>query len=179
MAYVRELARRGMNVVLISRSKDKLEAAARDIVNNVGVLVPYPMFTDEMSEELIWDHLMVNVAAATLMTSLVLPSMKAMKRGAIIYIDYLSYILQLECEGSGVSVQLLTPGYVITKMVGYSSTLMSGGLTVPSAERYARHAMWFAHVAPVWVVTAVMRNLNKKFRKEYEMLQSAKAKKSN
>ncbi|KAF4531440.1 hypothetical protein B566_EDAN004210 [Ephemera danica] len=240
LAYARELARRGMNVVLISRSQEKLEAAARDIerdfkvetlvvqadfskegrdlypriahhlehldvgilVNNVGVVVPYPMFTDEMSEELIWEHLMVNVAAATLMTSLVLPNMKAMKRGAIvnvgssasvIYIDYLSRTLQLECQGSGVSVQSLMPGYVNTKMVGYSPTLMAGGLMVPSAEKYARHAvatigytsctagyfvhgvqLWLARLVPVCLCTAVMRNVNRKFRKEYKMSQSAK-----
>ncbi|KAF4531444.1 hypothetical protein B566_EDAN004214 [Ephemera danica] len=201
LAYARELARRGMNVVLISRSQEKLEAAARDIerdfqvetlvvqadfskegrdlypriahhlehldvgilVNNVGVIPPYPLLTEEMGEEMIWEHVQCNVVAATLMTSLVLPAMKSRRRGAIVnlgslagaaplpyfnvysatklYMAHLSRGLSAECQGSGVTIQTLLPSYVNTKMVRYSSILSSGGLLVPSAETYARHAV--------------------------------------
>jgi 17beta-estradiol 17-dehydrogenase / very-long-chain 3-oxoacyl-CoA reductase len=53
-------------------------------VNNVGVMLPHPIFMEEISEQLIWNNILVNVGATTMMTSLVLPGMKQRKRGIII-----------------------------------------------------------------------------------------------
>jgi 17beta-estradiol 17-dehydrogenase / very-long-chain 3-oxoacyl-CoA reductase len=56
-------------------------------------------------------------------------------------VDSFSESLAYECQGTGVQVQTLTPGYVNTQMVKYSPSLMSGGLLCPSAEYFASNAV--------------------------------------
>ncbi|XP_059490977.1 hydroxysteroid dehydrogenase-like protein 1 [Neocloeon triangulifer] len=133
------------------------------LVNNVGVILPYPMAVEEMSDDQMWDHINVNCAAVTVMTRMLLKSMKEKKRGAIInlssisglgptpflsiygaskaFVDSFSDALCNECKGTGVTVQTLTPGYINTQMVKYSPNLTSGGLMVPSAQEFAANAI--------------------------------------
>ncbi|KAF4530837.1 hypothetical protein B566_EDAN018545 [Ephemera danica] len=134
LAYSRELAQRGMNLVLIGIPRDDLEKVSKQIIsdfkvqtkiivadfsrqdiypsiasklkgidigillNNVGVLTPYPMYFEEISEQQLWEHILINTGAVTLMTSIILPDMKAKRRGAIVNIAivvkyrYLSYV---------------------------------------------------------------------------------------
>ena len=54
------------------------------LVNNVGVIPPYPMYFDEISEEMIWNIIHVNIAAGTMMTKMILPMMMKKGKGAII-----------------------------------------------------------------------------------------------
>ncbi|XP_066995425.2 inactive hydroxysteroid dehydrogenase-like protein 1 isoform X2 [Anabrus simplex] len=161
-AYALELAHQGLNLVLISRSMEKLTLLSEMIVNNVGVLSPRPLFVAEMSEHSLWEHINVNIATVTLMTHIVLPKMLKKNKGAIInmssiaglapvpllavygatkaYVDSFSEALHHELKGTGIVVQTLLPSYVNTKMVSYSPILMSS-IFVPSPSVFARHAL--------------------------------------
>ena len=57
------------------------------LVNNVGVIPPYPMYFDEISEAIIWNIIHVNIAAGTMMTKLILPLMMKKGKGAIVNIS--------------------------------------------------------------------------------------------
>ena len=57
------------------------------LVNNVGVIPPYPMYFDEISEEMIWNIIHVNIAAGTMMTKMILPMMMKKGKGAIVNIS--------------------------------------------------------------------------------------------
>ncbi|NWZ17261.1 HSDL1 protein, partial [Agelaius phoeniceus] len=120
-AYAEELAKRGVNIILVSRSKEKLEAVSRSIsetykvetdfivadfskgrelypaieealkdreigilVNNVGIFQAYPDYFTNLSEDMLWDLIHVNIASATMMTHIVLPGMVKKKKGAIV-----------------------------------------------------------------------------------------------
>lgn len=48
---------------------------------------PCPNYIDEMSAELCWHMMYVNIASAVMMTNLILPQMKKRKKGAIINIS--------------------------------------------------------------------------------------------
>ncbi|XP_065335671.1 inactive hydroxysteroid dehydrogenase-like protein 1 [Cloeon dipterum] len=133
------------------------------LVNNVGVILPYPMSVEEMTDDQMWDHINVNCAAVTVMTRMLLKGMKEKKKGAIVnlssisglgptpylsiygatkaYVDSFSDALCNECKGTGVTVQTLTPGYINTQMVKYSPNLKAGGLMVPSAQVFAANAI--------------------------------------
>lgn len=199
-AYAEELARRGVNVILISRNKEKLESVSDSIterykvqtafivadfskgheiypsikkalndveigilVNNVEVAYDYPQFFSLVPEERLWDIVNINIAAATMMTSIVLPRMIDRKKGAVVnissascyrplpqmagysaskaYLDHFSRTLHHEYASKGIFVQSLTPMYVATNMAAFSGTLCSSPWLVPSAAVYARHAV--------------------------------------
>ena len=66
-----------------------IEAAIVDkdvgvLVNNVGVITDHPKYFSEMEYREIWSHINVNVAAATIISRIVLPDMERNGRGAII-----------------------------------------------------------------------------------------------
>uniref|UniRef100_T1JGX0 Uncharacterized protein n=1 Tax=Strigamia maritima TaxID=126957 RepID=T1JGX0_STRMM len=197
--YARELARRKMNVILISRNEEKLEKIAHEIenefkvetlviqadfsngkeiypliarnlidkeigilVNNVGVMITPPSEFMSLTEKQIWDYINVNMAAATLMTHLILPQMLTRHKGAIvnissssainplpllgvysatkIFVEYLSQSLAFEYRRKGITVQTLVPCYVATKMVGYSK-LLFGGYICPSPAKFVQSAL--------------------------------------
>ncbi|NWR77281.1 HSDL1 protein, partial [Centropus unirufus] len=197
-AYAKELAKRGVNIILISRSKEKLEAVAKSIsetykvetlfvvadfskgrepypaikealkdkeigilVNNVGILSPYPNYFTNLSEDMLWDMININIASANMMTHIVLPGMVKKKKGAIVnvssaaccqptpmmttygasktYLDYFSRALQHEYGSKGIVVQSLTPFVIVTKMSAFLTSKRS--FIFPSAEEYARHAV--------------------------------------
>ncbi|NXX80186.1 HSDL1 protein, partial [Urocolius indicus] len=199
-AYAEELAKRGVNVILISRNKDKLEAVSRSIsetykvetdfivadfskgrepypaikealkdreigilVNNVGIFYPYPDYFTNLSEDLLWDIINVNIASANMMMHIVLPGMVEKKKGAIVnissasccqptpmmtiygaskaYLDYCSRALRYEYASKGIFFQSLTPFVVATKMVTGSTVVSRKSFFFPSAEEYASHAV--------------------------------------
>ncbi|KFQ18712.1 PREDICTED: inactive hydroxysteroid dehydrogenase-like protein 1 [Merops nubicus] len=199
-AYAEELAKRGVNIILISRNKEKLEAVSRIIsetyqvetdfivadfskgrepypaikealkdrdigilVNNVGVFYPYPDYFTNLSEDLLWDIINVNIASANMMMHIVLPGMVKRRKGAIVnissasicrptpmmtaygasktYLDYFSRALHHEYASKGIFVQSLTPFFIATKMVACSSILSKRSFFFPSAEEYASHAI--------------------------------------
>lgn len=123
-AYAEELAKHGVNIILVSRNKEKLEAVARSIsetyrvetdfivadfsrgrelypaikealkdreigilVNNVGIFYAYTDYFTNLSEDILWDLIHVNIASATMMTHIVLPGMVKKKKGAIVNVS--------------------------------------------------------------------------------------------
>ncbi|KAM6253231.1 inactive hydroxysteroid dehydrogenase-like protein 1 isoform 1-T2 [Porphyrio hochstetteri] len=199
-AYAEELAKRGVNIILISRSKEKLEAVSRSIsetykvktdfivadfskgrepypairkalmnkeigilVNNVGLFYTYPDYFTNLSEDMLWDMININIASANMMIHIVLPGMVERKKGAIVnvssasccqptpmltvygasktYLDYFSRALHYEYAPKGIFVQSLTPFVIATKMVACSSIASKRSFFFPSAEEYARHAI--------------------------------------
>lgn len=123
-AYAEELAKRRVNIILIGRNKEKLEAVSRSIsetykvetdfivadfskgrepytaikkalkdreigilVNNVGMFYPYPDYFTNVSEDVLWDMININIASASMMTHIVLPGMVEKKKGAIVNVS--------------------------------------------------------------------------------------------
>ena len=201
LAYTKELAKRKMNILLVSRNHDKLtelskeleqhykiqtevveadfskglqetfkpiEAAIKNkdvgiLVNNVGVITDHPKYLSEMDYCDIWIHINVNVAAATVITRLVLPEMEQKGKGAIInlassaaflplpfnvvyaatkaYMDHFSEGLAAEVAHKGIVVQTVDPMYVCTKMTSYADLMQKPSLFVPSPETFVHSAI--------------------------------------
>ncbi|NWU64175.1 HSDL1 protein, partial [Pterocles burchelli] len=199
-AYAEELAKRGVNIILISRNKEKLEAVAKSIsetynvetdfivadfstgrepypaikealknreigilVNNVGACYSYPDYFTNLSEDMLWDIMNINIASANMMTHIVLPGMVEKKKGAIVnvsstsccqpmpmmtvygasktYLDYFSRALHYEYASKGIFFQSLTPAVVVTKLSACCSFASKRSFFFPSAEEYASHAV--------------------------------------
>ncbi|KAG5323138.1 HSDL1 protein, partial [Acromyrmex heyeri] len=178
------------------------------LVNNVGKLHEYPMYVGEIPEQELWDIINVNVGATTLMTRLVIEQMQKRRQGAIVnissgsefqplplmtvyaatkmYVKRFSDALRAEYSKFGVTVQHLSPLFVNTKMVAFSSKLQISSIFVPDATTYARNAIailgkidsstgYWAHsiqkfiilMVPVWIRTKLGQIMNESFRQDY------------
>ncbi|XP_050514476.1 inactive hydroxysteroid dehydrogenase-like protein 1 isoform X2 [Diabrotica virgifera virgifera] len=162
-AYAFELAKRGINIVLVSRNEEKLKKTAQDIVNNVGKLYDYPMYLSEVPEKDLFDMININVVPVTLLCGAFIGDMKKRGRGAIVnvssgsemfplplmtvysatksYIRCFTMALRYEYRNSGITIQHLAPLYVNTKMNAYSNKLQKNSFLIPDAEQYARYAI--------------------------------------
>uniref|UniRef100_A0A182MKG3 Uncharacterized protein n=1 Tax=Anopheles culicifacies TaxID=139723 RepID=A0A182MKG3_9DIPT len=111
------------------------------LVNNVGITHGTPMYIDEIPQKALWDLIYMNVAAATLLCNMLVPSMKHRKRGLIVnlssvasvcpspfmstygaskaYITSFSVALQKELGSFGVEVQTVRPSFVHTNMTDF------------------------------------------------------------
>jgi 17beta-estradiol 17-dehydrogenase / very-long-chain 3-oxoacyl-CoA reductase len=57
------------------------------LINNVGRMYDFPDELDNISEELIWQIININVGAVTMMSRIVIPQMKINKRGIIVNVS--------------------------------------------------------------------------------------------
>ncbi|XP_051509299.1 17-beta-hydroxysteroid dehydrogenase type 3 isoform X3 [Myxocyprinus asiaticus] len=97
-AYAQEFSKHGMNVVIISRNQEKLDRAARKIVNNVGILpnqIPCKLLETADLEERIHAVINCNVKAMVKMCRIVLPGMQERRRGVILNVS--SGIAKIPC----------------------------------------------------------------------------------
>ncbi|XP_041366286.1 very-long-chain 3-oxoacyl-CoA reductase-like [Gigantopelta aegis] len=197
-AYAFQIAKKGVNVVLISRTQSKLDELAKEIetkyqvqtctiaadftdcskiydkirdaikgleigtlVNNVGMALPYPEYFVELPDrdQILQNMIHVNMSSVTMMTSLILPDMVQRRRGYVIniasgaaeqplplfniysatkiYVDYLSKSLHEEVHGKGVTVQVVRPNFVATKLSGIRKT----NLITPSPNTFVSSAL--------------------------------------
>ena len=198
LCYAQELAKRGMNLILIGRNEKTLQDISKQIenqykvetivlavnfangpdmyeeikplidgkdigmlVNNVGVIPPYPMYFEETPEATIWDIVKVNMAACTMMTKIVLPILVKKNKGVIVNLSssaaidpqplqgiytaskaYVSYFSRaLAYEYPKLTIQTVNPMYVCTDMVAFSDTLNKPSIFVPSAETFVKQAV--------------------------------------
>nr|XP_012229802.1 PREDICTED: inactive hydroxysteroid dehydrogenase-like protein 1 isoform X2 [Linepithema humile]XP_012229803.1 PREDICTED: inactive hydroxysteroid dehydrogenase-like protein 1 isoform X2 [Linepithema humile] len=133
------------------------------LVNNVGKMYEYPMYLGEVPESDLWDIIMLNVGATTLMTRLVIGEMQKRGKGAIVnvssgsefqplplmtvyaatkaYMKNFSAALRAEYSRFGITIQHLSPLFVNTKMNAYSPRLQVTNIFVPDATTYARNAI--------------------------------------
>jgi len=198
-AYVLALADRGMDIVLVGRNMQKLQALEDELkhkhgcrvliiqvdftdvsvlpvivqrlkeekievgvlVNNVGILGPGMLPFLKLDSTIVKDMITVNITSATYLCHQLLPAMIAKGKGAIINIASLgSYVpgpylaeyvatkhymhsftesLALEVEGSGVVIQEMDPGGVITEMTKeFGPDIIAN---CPTAEQFLRSAM--------------------------------------
>jgi len=196
-AYAKQMAAKGLNIVLISRSPTKLQDTKSEIeklqpsihvktiaidftgdaaiyremaaqladldigvlVNNVGMCDNFcEPFTAIRSEKIIDDLIACNVVSVPRMTHLVLPGMLRRRKGVIINLSSVAGItatpmaalygatkafvasfsndLEYELRGSGVIVQTVTPGYVLTNMVTSNTKMQTQEFGVPNADEY-------------------------------------------
>ncbi|XP_059498546.1 hydroxysteroid (20-beta) dehydrogenase 2 isoform X2 [Stegostoma tigrinum] len=161
-AYAHELARRGLNVVLISRSLEKLRATADEIVNNVGktyqTLPCYFLDAPDVEKEIL-DILNCNVLSVLMMTRIVLPHLLKRRKGIIInisseagthphplitmysatkvFVDFFSQALNAEYKPNGIIVQTVLPLFVSTNLTHDAEI----NIFVKQADDYAREAL--------------------------------------
>lgn len=57
------------------------------LVNNVGRMYDYPNDVNEISEDLLWEMININIGAVTMMTRIIIPQMKVNQRGLIVNIS--------------------------------------------------------------------------------------------
>ena len=57
------------------------------LVNNVGRMYDYPNDFNEISEDLLWGMININIGAVTMMSRIVIPLMKVNRRGLIVNIS--------------------------------------------------------------------------------------------
>lgn len=166
-----------------------------------------------VAEDTLWDIVNINVGACTMLTRMLVPGMIQRKRGAIVnissgselqpvpymatygatkaYIRNFTLAIQQELAGYGITVQLVSPMFLVTKMNAFSERVMSGGLLIPSVESYTKSALftlgktartngWWSHsvqyaamkLAPEWIRIRIAGAMNRDFRTEYKDNQS-------
>lgn len=129
------------------------------LVNNVGFNVDYPMMFLDMEEEIVNKIVTVNLTSLNEMTRLILPQMVERKKGAVInigslaseipnplysvyaaskaYVAKFSQCLTQEYASKGVTVQCITPGYVVSNM----SKIRRATFMAPTPEVFVASAL--------------------------------------
>ncbi|XP_018025035.1 inactive hydroxysteroid dehydrogenase-like protein 1 isoform X1 [Hyalella azteca] len=150
---------------LYSRIKEQL--AGKEIgvlINNVGVMIPYPKLYEEITEEEIWRHINVNMGSVAAMMSIIMPQMLARGKGAVVniasiaaygpmpmlsiyaaskaFVEFLSRAVACDYfMRRGITVQTVTPCYVSTNMTSFSKYTHSTNLFIPTPAQFAASAV--------------------------------------
>ncbi|RWS24029.1 hydroxysteroid dehydrogenase-like protein 3 [Leptotrombidium deliense] len=205
LEYAKEFARRGHSLILVGRSKEKLDAVRVQLsnlisvnnvvtvvadfnnsnaelyrsikeqlknyenqigilVNNAGVMFDSPNRYMDQSEDMVLQHVRVNIAGVLMMTRVVLPGMLSRRRGLIInmssiacyrplplmgvyaaskkFVEFFGKSLEYEYGKShNIHVQTLAPSYISTKMVKWSDTLQKPSILCPDAATFVKSAI--------------------------------------
>ncbi|XP_055609354.1 very-long-chain 3-oxoacyl-CoA reductase-A-like [Uranotaenia lowii] len=134
------------------------------LVNNVGVLPRSPLYFERLRPEEIQQTLAVNISSALMMTRIILPAMKARRRGIVVnvssasglipwpliglysgskgFLNNFTSALQQELRGTGVQCQLVTPMYVATNLIDHFPVTSFLRLFRATVVRYGRQATW-------------------------------------
>uniref|UniRef100_A0AAA9TQ57 Very-long-chain 3-oxoacyl-CoA reductase n=2 Tax=Bos TaxID=9903 RepID=A0AAA9TQ57_BOVIN len=160
-SYAEKLAERGMKIVLISRSQDKLNQVSSEIMNNVGMSYEYPEYFLDIPDldNTIKKLISVNVLSVCKMTQLVLPGMVERSKGVILnissatgrypvplltiysatkaFVDFFSQCLHEEYKSKGIFVQSVLPFFVATKL----AKIRKPTLDKPSSENFVKCAI--------------------------------------
>tara|TARA_B110001452_G_scaffold239129_1_gene219993 strand:- start:371 stop:1336 length:966 start_codon:yes stop_codon:yes gene_type:complete len=136
------------------------------LVNNVGVSYEFCQWFHELSDTEVANMLSLNVESATWMTRLVLPSMLAKKKGAIVnmssasaraplpllaqysatkgYLENFTRSLAVEYAGKGIHFQCQSPYFVATAMTFPNSKVAPekrATMMTPTPQKYAKAAV--------------------------------------
>lgn len=134
------------------------------LINNAGRMYDYPESFELVDEQLLWEIMNLNMLSLTMLTHLVLLTMKKRGKGMIvnissgseaqplpytavygaskIFVKNFTLALQYELANHGIDVQLITPMFVRTKMNEYSTTVMSGNIFCPDVSTYTKSAVF-------------------------------------
>lgn len=133
-------------------------------VNNVGIGHDPPGTINTFSADHIWNMINVNIGAATLLSRFFINMCQQRQvKGHIVnissgfglqpcpygsvygaskaYLNSFTRALQEETKHLGITVQLLSPNFVVTKINRYSSAIMSGNIFIPKPHEYAKWAV--------------------------------------
>lgn len=186
-------------------------------MNNVGKMYDCPDDIHKIPEQTLWDILNINIGACTMLTRQLVGGMIKRGRGAIVnissgselqpvpymatyaaskaFVRSFTLAIREELAPHGITVQLVSPMFVVTKMNAFSQNIMAGGLFIPNVAAYTRSTLytlgksdrtngWWAHavqyavmkVCPEWIRIKVGAQMNRAFRKEYVQAMQATAK---
>merc|ERR1712157_434113 len=142
------------------------------LINNVGISYPFPMYSHELSDDIVAKLMEMNIASTTWMTRMVINGMAERKRGCIInlssaagvntspllaqysaakaYVEKFSKGLAVEYASKNITVQCEVPFWVATKLAKLRKSF-----TVPTPEQYVKLSMkWIGHkdvvISPFW-----------------------------
>ncbi|KAB7497175.1 Very-long-chain 3-oxoacyl-CoA reductase-B [Armadillidium nasatum] len=129
------------------------------LINNVGMSYDSPKYFTEVTEKLISDLVSCNIISLTMMTKICVERMQKRKKGLILNVSSLSSLipapfltvygatkayvvsfsksLALEMRGSGVTVQCVTPGFVVSNMSG----IKKPSIMTPTPTAYVRSSL--------------------------------------
>ena len=129
------------------------------IINNVGVALSHPDYLDACDDAEIWKMLHINIVPVTALTKVFLPNLIKKQTGLVVnvssssstvkapllsvysatksYVQVLSECLMKEYAEKGIHFQSLNPLFIKTNLTG----AIKESLSVPNAEKYARHAV--------------------------------------
>ncbi|XP_065357056.1 hydroxysteroid dehydrogenase-like protein 1 [Calliphora vicina] len=134
------------------------------LINNVGIGHNPPGPIGTFSPEHMWQVINVNIGAATqLSRHFIYKWRKAGEKGLIVnissgielqscpfgsiyggskaYMQSFTKALQEETKNMGITIQLCSPNFVVTKINSYSMKVMRGNLLIPPPEEYAKWAV--------------------------------------
>ncbi|XP_039209737.1 inactive hydroxysteroid dehydrogenase-like protein 1 isoform X3 [Crotalus tigris] len=147
LSYARELASYGVNLIMISRNREELEAAAKEIMETYNISTStvmtdfskgreaYPVIKKALEGKEI-GVLVNNVGVLS-----PLPDSFTSLTESQTYLDHFSRSLHYEYASQGIFIQSLIPFFVCTDVTTLSSTLSKMSFFVPSPDEYVRHAV--------------------------------------
>ncbi|XP_027730797.1 testosterone 17-beta-dehydrogenase 3 isoform X2 [Vombatus ursinus] len=158
-AYSYELAKRGLNIVMISRTLEKLQAVAKGIVNNVGMLHNYIPFHFLSAPEEVQNLIHCNISSVVKMTRLILRDMEIRRKGLVLnissgagrfpwplysiysstkaFVCTFSKALQVEYKEKGIVIQVVTPYFISTQMTKH----INPNIVMKTADEFVKESL--------------------------------------